>query len=172
MSLSVELFIGIIGIITAILGLIVHLIRLRTEKPRLEVEAIYGEHWFFHADKDREKPIFRLDAGFRVKNSGDRGTTLHKALLSFVIDDKQYSTQQEVFEKFPGPEFKTYVWIDAHEITEIGIIFASLEGEVITQESILCNFTLFHTHGKKKVQGISKMNKEAKRKLEETRLRE
>jgi hypothetical protein len=168
LSFSVELVIGIIGIITAILSLIVHLIRLRKERPRLEVEAIYGEHWFFNVDKDREKPIFRLNAGFRVKNLGDRGTTLHKAQLSFMIDNKQYSVQQDLFEIFPGPKFETTVWINAHEITEIGIFFAHLEGETITQESIVCTFTLFHTHGKKKVQGISKMNKEAKRKLEET----
>lgn len=167
MSFPVEMAIGIIGIITGILGLIVHLIRLRREKACLEVEAIYGEHWLFPADKDRERPVFRLDAGFKVKNLGDRGTSIHKAQVSFTVNGKQYSMQQEMFETFPGPEFKTYVWIKAHEIMEIKIYFVQLMGEIITQESILCTFTLFQTHGKKTVQGISTMNKEAKRKLEE-----
>lgn len=148
--MSIELILGFIGTITGIIGLLLHYITFQKEKPRLKFELTKCEHSFYPA-----RSHFRLDSVFRVRNVGDRGTTITKAGLSFKLDEKIYSVPYHCFITFPGANLVLSLWIDAHETIDEFLTIFEIKGETITQESLDCTFTLYHTHGKETIRGTS-----------------
>ena len=147
--LSVELILGIIGTATGVLGLIIHFVRLRKEKPVLKIEVT--KCWHYTARNRNRQPTFRLELGFRIKNTGHYGTTLSKIEAVFHDSGKRYLMENDLFQPEQAHISPTLpvenLWIPPHKTTDTWSVFL-LEGAVIKQEVLKCSFILHHTHGK------------------------
>jgi len=150
--LSLELILGIIGTATGIIGLIIHFIRLRREKPIIKPEVIKCGHYLTRNKK--HQPIFHLELELRIKNRGHHGTTLNKIEATFYDNEKRYLMESIYFQPCEGvralmPTLPVEnLWIGPHKTTNTRCRF-QLEGEVIKQRILECSFILYHTHGKK-----------------------
>ena len=143
--MSIELILGLVGTVTGILGLIVHIIKFRRERPHLKVEVIECTHEFNQKWEPGDwKAIFH--PSFRILNQGDRSTTVSKIELSFVINDKEFYTYQD--------HSKYYKPIDAHETVEVTAPLY-IYSQTDEQGSIQCRFTIHHTHGKQIIECTS-----------------
>ena len=148
--LSPELILGIIGTATGVLGLLIHFVRLRKEKPDLKTEVTNCWHY---TERNRNRPpTFRLELGFRIKNTGHYGTTLSKIEAVFHDSGKEYLMDSDLFQteqEYPlTPTLPVEnLLIQPHRTTDTGSVFR-LKGAVIEQKVLKCSFILYHTHGK------------------------
>jgi hypothetical protein len=143
--LTVELVLGIIGTVTGILGLIMHLIRLRRERASLHIEVLRCQHRVTWHKTPGESKIAGtlLLVEMRVDNRGDWETTVYDLQLLF----RDYSSREKL---------KAGIRILAHATETLDHSFFVPAAE-ISDSSVSCSFILYHTHGKQRVGATSSL---------------
>jgi len=151
---AINLVLGIIGTVTGIMALFIHVWRIRKESPRLETKVLKCEH-DFTVSKSQIKTL-SFWATFQIKNLGDRGTSINDMDIIFEDNGKEYRFKKQYFR---GPrEASQRRWINAHDTMDIEADFyETYEGN--DKEQIDCIFTIYHTHGATKVKTVSKKRK-------------
>ena len=148
--MSIELILGIIGTVTGILALVIHIIKLSREKPHLQVELIDCHHLFNPEKEPSTRWIMYFFPHFRIANLGDRSTTVSNIEVLFKINDKEYSTPK-------GANYLSPTRIDAHDTVDIQPQIYSYDETIKEQKLIDAVFTIHHTHGKEKIKCTSEM---------------
>lgn len=148
---TVNLVLGIIGTITGAIALFISYWTYRKENPRLEVSVPKCEHDFALSTSQIKTISFWVT--FQIKNLGDRGTSINDVDLSFKNDGKQYRLRKKYFRGLAVESERK--WINAHETMDVEADFyETYEGKQKAQ--IECTFSVYHTHGAKKVTIISR----------------
>lgn len=107
----IAIIVAIIGAITGSVSLAIILYRISKERPHLTFNL---ERSFWYLSDPQNANGTSISITIRIDNKGERGTTIHKANLSFVIKGKKYepdpydriitvlphSTSRESFEFF------------------------------------------------------------------------
>lgn len=147
----VNFVLGIIGTITGIGALIIHLLRLRKENPRIKVKVLSCEH-----DFEPKRNQLSFWTKFQIRNLGDRGTSLNDMDLVFISDNKRHLLKKQYFR---GPvEASERKWINPRETMDLEVDFwEEYRGEV--EEKINCTFSIYHTQGKETTTTVSQKRK-------------
>ena len=112
----VNFVLGIIGTITGIGALIIHLLRLRKENPRIKVKVLSCEH-----DFEPKRNQLSFWTKFQIRNLGDRGTSLNDIDLVFISDNKRHLLKKQYFR---GPvEASERKWINPRETMDLEVDF-------------------------------------------------
>jgi len=131
-------FLAIVGTVTGIAGLLLHLVKFRREKPNLQVEThgCFFEHEGpgpYNPDTE-EGSIAVIDC--LVHNRGDRGTQINAIETRFHVEGVEYQKVEA-----------HSVFVEAHKSERVrhDFFFPGLRIE----KDVRCRFALHHTHGKK-----------------------
>lgn len=147
---TINLVLGIIGTITGIMALLIHVWRMRRESPRLKAKVLKCKH-DFTVSKSKIKSIsFWIEV--QTKNLGDRGTSINDMDIAFEDNGKTYRLKKKYFRGRLKEQNKR--WINAHDTIDIEAHFyETYEGN--DKEQIDCTLTVYHTHGSKDVKTLS-----------------
>jgi len=145
--LTLELILGIVGTLTGILGLVIHLTRIMRERPQLKVEIVRCQHHVatYKTGGQSKKVGTLIEVEMRVHNRGDWDTTLNDAQILI----KDYRSGKEKL-KTGGIE------VPGHTTRVLEHSF-SVPGIEISDSSADCVFILYHTHGKQRVTAVSNL---------------
>jgi len=78
---SPELILGFIGTITGIVSIVLHILQIRKEKPKVTIsDEMMRLEW--DALKT-DPPYFTADLEFNINNEGERDTTLYRIIVLF-----------------------------------------------------------------------------------------
>ncbi len=135
--LSTDLVLGIVGTVTGVLSLLIHLIRLRREKPNLALEPLRCMH---RLSKNKAGGASvnigtLIEMELRVNNRGDWDTTVNDVQLAY----SDYSSAREKL-KAGGVE------VPKHGTKTLVHSFF-IPGKEINEPTIDCKLTLYHTQG-------------------------
>ena len=143
----VNLTLGIIGTLSGVIALTVHLWRLKRENPHLELKVLKCEHSF-----EKETNAISFWSEIELRNLGDRGTNLLGTDLMFEYNKKGYTLKMTNQEQ--DIEDNSIRWIRPHEtLRTLQTTFSKFE--VKPRKEIECTFTIYHTHGAEKVKAKS-----------------
>lgn len=131
--MSLELGLGLISLIVACAGLILHFVKFRKERPNLNIELVKCRH--NPSSTKVKKTEFRLQ--FYVHNRGDRATQLNSLELQ---EHKPTHALGEAVEANKSLTQDCYFNISSR----------------IADDKVQCIFILHHTHGEKKFEVTSK----------------
>jgi hypothetical protein len=147
---NINLVLGIIGTITGAIALFISYWIYRKENPRLEMSVSKCEHDFTLSTSQVKTISFWVT--FQIKNLGDRGTSINDVGLFFRSNGNHYRLKKRYFRGLTVESERK--WINAHETMDIEADFyETYEGNDKTQ--IECTFSVYHTHGAKKVTTVS-----------------
>jgi hypothetical protein len=139
----VNLTLGIVGTLSGVISLTVHLWRLKRENPRLDLKVLNCEHSF-----EAETNAISFWSAIELRNLGDRGTNILGTDLMFEYDNKDYVLKMS--DQDCDTEENPIKWIRPHEtIRNLQVAFTKFEIE--PRNSIDCTFTIYHTHGAEKI---------------------
>ena len=143
----INLTLGIVGTLSGVISLTVHLWRLKRENPRLELNVLHCKHSF-----EAETNAISFWSEIELRNLGDRGTNILGTDLMFEYEDKIYvlkiSNQDSATEENP------IKWIRPHEtLRNLQVAFTKFEVE--PRNCIDVTFTIYHTHGAEKIKAKS-----------------
>lgn len=130
--MSVELGLGVISLIMAFAGLILHFVKFRKERPRLSIKVVKCRH---HIPSTKVKKT-ELRIQFYVHNRGDRATQLN-------------SLELQEFQNTHALEHS----IEANKSVKEDCYY-NIPSRIVN-DKLQCTFILHHTHGEKKFEVAS-----------------
>jgi len=149
--LTLELILGVYASIIGTLSLILYFIKLRREKPQLAVSFVKCSHTYGKpAIKDW---LLYFRPLIRIRNRGDRGTTVSTVELVFKLNNKEFTEVAE-------GRFLENNKIKAHDSVDLNALIYSYDERILEfqkKDRIKCTFTVIHTHGKETIECMSKM---------------
>ena len=141
---------GVVGTTAGILALVVHLWRLKREKPDLMIKVLSCNHAY-----DRETQALSFLSQLEIRNIGDRGTNILGVDIKFDYKKAEYG--MKTFNQDDEMGNSNLKWIRPHET--IKTIQSSLTRfDTVPQKQIQCMFTVYETHGTKQIEATSNMN--------------
>ena len=145
----VNLTLGIVGTTAGIASLLVHLWRLKREKPDLVLKVLRCNH-----ECDRETNALSFFSELEIRNIGDRGTNILGVDLKFDYKKTEYG--MKMVNQDNELQNNNLKWIRPHEtIRTIQIAVTRFNSK--PQKQIQCMFTIFDTHGAKQIKSISNL---------------
>ena len=145
----VNLTLGIIGTTAGIVSLVVHLWRLKREKPHLVLKTVRFNHQY-----DNETKALSFMSELEIRNIGDRGTNILGVDLNFDFKNTEYG--MKMTNQDSEIEEKNLQWIRPHETLRTKQI-ALTRFNVPPQKQIQCVFTIYNTHGAEKLTATSNL---------------
>lgn len=136
--------ISLIGAISGLSALGGLAYQLYKERPNLKIEVEKCSHWT--REPTTPKPTSVLRTEFCIRNKGDRGTKIFRVDVRFMLNSK----------KCEG-SIKRDKFIEHHDTEYVGYVHA-FEDVTIEQETIECEFTIYHTLGEKRVKCESRLS--------------
>jgi len=150
-AISLELILGIVGSVTGVMGatsLIIHILRYLKEKPKIEAELVDAKHYYSRRGENEKNYFLNLISETRVRNKGNRGTTIGKAVLNFVLGEEKHRMTQDTNDRVgPNDMVKICPRLD----------FLSSYDKAPKQEEIPFQLIFYHAHGRIVLEGTSKI---------------
>jgi len=137
---TTEFIMGLIGAITGIIGLIIHMFNFRRDKVSLALEEELICQHRITKDKAGSVPATAgtlIRVRVQVGNQGNWSTTVYDVQLSYL----DYTSARE---RLKAGSIK----IHAHESQILEHSFF-IHGKQIAAPTIECDLTFYHTHGRK-----------------------
>lgn len=154
MAVSLELFLGILGSVTGLMGaagLVIHVLRYLREKPKITAEIVKAQHFYGTQGGDKANDFLGFHIDILIRNKGYRGTTIGDSILLFTIGKKEH----QIIEDYSIANGSTRVY--ANDLVRVtpSLGFRSSYDIEPKQEKIPFKLTIPHTHGDIKLEGIS-----------------
>jgi len=156
MAISLELFLGILGTVTGLMGaasLFIHILRYFREKPKIEAELQEAKHHYSSRGENEKNYFLTFITDSLVRNTGDRGTTIGYAELSFSIGKQQHTLS----ERSVLLQANRQARLGPNDMATLRVSFQLLSSYDVhpEQKEIPFELTLYHTHGETKLHGVS-----------------
>lgn len=160
MEVSPELILGIFGSIMGLLGatsFFIHVLRYLKEKPKIEAEVIDVNHYYTARGENETNYWLSFSINVRVRNKGDRGTTIGDSAFYFAIGKQQFPMIQERVFLSNGSRGR----IEPNDLVKFYLnpSHPSSYDKLPKQEKIPFKLVMHHAHGVIELKGVSKISK-------------
>ena len=158
MEVSPELILAIFGSITGSLGatsFFIHVLEYLKEKPKIEAEVIDAYHRYHPRGENKNDYFLSFSINIRVRNKGDRGTTIGYAVFYYAIGKQQFQKTMDSVSLATGHKAR----IERNDLVRLYLGFDHLGSynKLPKQEKIPFKLILHHAHGDITLKGITKI---------------
>jgi len=159
MEVSPELILGIFGSITGLLGatgFIIQVLKYLKEKPKIEAEIMDVNHHYVSNQRNEKKYFLQFWISIRVRNKGDRGTTIGDSVFYFTVGKQQFKETIDLAMPLTGS--KARIEPNDLEIIYLNLSHPTSYDKLPKQEKIPFKLVMHHSHGDIELQGTSKIS--------------
>jgi len=159
MEVSPELILGIFGSVTGLLGaasFFIYVLKYLKEKPKIEAEITDVYHYYHPNQRNEKKYFLQFSINIRVRNKGDRGTTIGDSVFYFTVGKQQFQLTEDPVSLLTSSKAR----IEPNDLEKIylNLSYPTSYDKLPKQEQIPFKLIMHHTHGDIELQGTSKIS--------------